>query len=239
MDLPPGPALPERIGGFDLAHQVDQVSGASVSQDVQSLSPTGLLESIHETRRTVGQDGGAHQFRPGYRADDCLMCSLRVRGGYPEAPTLVSKLKRAPRWRDRPIPAHPTPVRILRAFIAQPDGEHSRKRNPRCSLTPGDRLLSGERGGELAGIVYRRAWDAAREDTLTEQEYASPLGRRIYDLRHTCLTTWLNSGVPAAQVAAWAGNSVPVLLSIYVNCIVGDDDDLKRRIEGTLPDQDE
>jgi hypothetical protein len=32
-----------------------------------------------------------------------------------------------------------------------------------------------------------------------------PLGGRVYDLRHACLTTWLNNGVPPAQVAEWAG----------------------------------
>lgn len=134
----------------------------------------------------------------------------------------------------RPVPAHPALVRTLRAYIENPGKDDA----PKASLVPGNRLFPGEQGGELAGVVYRRAWDAARKSTLTETEYASPLGRRIYDLRHTCLTTWLNSGVPAAQVAEWAGNSVPVLLSTYVNCIVGGDDDLKRRIEGALPDDD-
>ncbi len=37
--------------------------------------------------------------------------------------------------------------------------------------------------------------------------------RRVHDLRHTCPTNWLNDGVPPAQVAEWAGNSVPVLLA--------------------------
>lgn len=133
----------------------------------------------------------------------------------------------------RPVPAHPTLVRVLREYIANPGTE----KKPADRLEPGDKLFLGERGGDLAGVVYRRAWDVARRTTLTEAEYTSPLGRRIYDLRHTCLTTWLNSGVPAAQVAEWAGNSVPVLLSTYVNCIVGADDDLKRRIERALPDQ--
>ncbi len=33
-----------------------------------------------------------------------------------------------------------------------------------------------------------------------------------YDLRHAAMSTWLNGGVPAAQVAEWAGHSVEVLL---------------------------
>ncbi|MEU3964006.1 hypothetical protein AB0F42_30120 [Streptomyces buecherae] len=43
----------------------------------------------------------------------------------------------------------------------------------------------------------------------------------MHDPRHTRLTTWLNSGIPPAQVADWAGNSVPVLLTIYARRIVG------------------
>lgn len=73
---------------------------------------------------------------------------------------------------------------------------------------------------------------------LTPEEVASPLGKRVYDLRHTCLTNWLNDGVPPAQVADWAGNSVPVLLAVYARCVSGQLADLKRRIEngGDLPE---
>jgi hypothetical protein len=59
------------------------------------------------------------------------------------------------------------------------------------------------------------------------------------DPQVTLLTTARVSEPEPSQVAAWAANSVPALLSIYVNCIVGDDYDLKWKIEGTLPDQDE
>jgi hypothetical protein len=69
---------------------------------------------------------------------------------------------------------------------------------------------------------------------FTDQEYASPLARRIYDLRHACVSTWLNAGVPATQVAEWAGHSVEVLLRIYAKCIVGQDEAAKRRISNAL-----
>jgi hypothetical protein len=72
---------------------------------------------------------------------------------------------------------------------------------------------------------------------VSEDEQDSPLAKRVYDLRHACLTTWLNSGVPAAQVAEWAGNSVPVLQAIYIKCIAGDHDVLKKRIEDTLQEE--
>jgi hypothetical protein len=38
---------------------------------------------------------------------------------------------------------------------------------------------------------------------LTAAEQASPLARRPYDLRHACLSTWLNGGVYPTQVAEW------------------------------------
>ena len=41
------------------------------------------------------------------------------------------------------------------------------------------------------------------------------------DLRHACVSTWLNAGVPPVQVAEWAGHSVAVLLTVYAKSIVG------------------
>ncbi|MEU6841402.1 hypothetical protein ABZ930_05935 [Streptomyces sp. NPDC046716] len=68
--------------------------------------------------------------------------------------------------------------------------------------------------------------------------FESPTGKRVYDPRHTRLTKWLNDGIPPAQVADWAGNSVPVLLAIYARCVDGQLPDLKRRLEaaGDLED---
>ncbi|MFH9870963.1 tyrosine-type recombinase/integrase [Streptomyces lydicus] len=126
----------------------------------------------------------------------------------------------------RPVPCRPALTKILR--------EHVREEN----LMPGDLLFPGEKGDMLAGSVIRRAWRTARQKVLTPDEHASPLGKRVYDLRHTCLTTWLNNGVPPAQVAEWAGNSVPVLLATYARCISGQLKDLQKRIEAgdDLPD---
>jgi integrase len=59
----------------------------------------------------------------------------------------------------------------------------------------------------------------------------TPLMSRPYDLRHAAVSTWLNAGVPAAQVAEWAGHSVDVLLRVYIKCIAGQQGEAKRRIE--------
>ena len=83
------------------------------------------------------------------------------------------------------------------------------------------------------GIVYR-VWDEARRATLTDNEYASPLGRRPYDLRHAAVSLWLNAGVPATQVAEWAGHSVNVLLRVYAKCVYGQEEAAKGRISSAL-----
>ena len=138
-------------------------------------------------------------------------------------------------WRRVPVP--PPLTRLLRAHLKT------------FGTGPGGRVFSGVHGDELASITYRRAWDKARHAVLTSAEHrrnctapscpvvrASPLARRVYDLRHACVSTWLNGGVPPAQVAEWAGHSVAVLLKVYAKCIDGQDQIAKRRIEDALRD---
>ncbi|MGW2488753.1 hypothetical protein ACWCV9_16290 [Streptomyces sp. NPDC001606] len=97
-------------------------------------------------------------------------------------------------------------------------------------------LLIPPGGPALPGRV--RAWRSARKAVLPPHVFESPTGRRVYDNRNTRLTKWLNDGVPPAQVAEWAGNSVAVLLATYARCVDGQLPDLKRRLEaaGDLPE---
>ncbi|ELP62878.1 hypothetical protein ACKI1I_22175 [Streptomyces turgidiscabies] len=53
---------------------------------------------------------------------------------------------------------------------------------------------------------------------------------RPYDLRHAGVSQWLNSGVPAPEVAARPGHSVDVLLKIYAKCIDGQEQEMNDRI---------
>ena len=99
---------------------------------------------------------------------------------------------------------------------------------------PDGLLIRGVRGGELAESTYCRVWRKARVTALNAEEAASPLARRPYDLRHAAVSTWLNAGVPATQVAAWAGHSVAVLLQIYAKCLAGQEDAARRRIDAAL-----
>lgn len=70
--------------------------------------------------------------------------------------------------------------------------------------------------------------------TLTPTQVASPLAGKPYDLRHAALSTWLNAGVDATEVAARAGNSVEVLLKRYAKCLDSRDEQINRRIEAAL-----
>jgi integrase len=118
----------------------------------------------------------------------------------------------------------PGPSTCLRAHINQ------------FGFTSDGRLFRGEAGGGLSESVYGRIWDAAGRTALTDVEAQSPLAKRPYDLRHACLSTWLNARVDPTQVADWAGNSVAVLLRVYPQCIAGREDVARQRIEDALPE---
>jgi integrase len=86
---------------------------------------------------------------------------------------------------------------------------------------PDGRLFVAERGGRVGSSTYGRVWAQARKAAFTPEVVASPLAKRPYDLRHACLSMWLNAGVEATRVAEWAGNSLAVLLRVYAKCIDG------------------
>ncbi|GAA5178030.1 hypothetical protein GCM10023322_04150 [Rugosimonospora acidiphila] len=48
------------------------------------------------------------------------------------------------------------------------------------------------------------------------------------------MSTWLSAGVPAPQVAEWAGHSVHVPLRVYAKRIDGRAGAARRRIESAL-----
>ena len=52
------------------------------------------------------------------------------------------------------------------------------------------------------------------------------------------MSLWLNSGVPATEVARRAGHGVAVLLKIYAHCIDGQADAANQRITDALGAQD-
>jgi integrase len=132
------------------------------------------------------------------------------------------QLKHRARGEGRTVPCPPELTALLRDHLAHfgTDAE--------------GRLFTGEQGRELAAITYSRVWRQARAATFTAEVQATPLVRRPYDLRHAAVSTWLNGGVPAAQVAEWAGHSVEVLLKVYAKCLDGQGETARRRVLDAL-----
>jgi integrase len=122
----------------------------------------------------------------------------------------------------RHVPSPPPLTRILHEHLAD------------FGTTSDGRLFRSLLGGDLAESTIARVWDKARKAALMEQEYASKLVRRPYDLRHACVSTWLAAGVPSTQCAEWAGHSVAVLHQIYAKVIAGLEDEARDRIEKAL-----
>ncbi|WP_239374542.1 tyrosine-type recombinase/integrase [Frankia sp. Cj5] len=132
------------------------------------------------------------------------------------------QLKHRAKDETRPVPCAPHLVRILRDHLAE------------FGTAPDGRLFRGAQGGPVPDSRYGDVWRAARAKALTPAQLASPLARRPYDLRHAAVSTWLNAGVPATQVAEWAGHSVAVLLHVYAKCLAGQDQASRDRIDTVL-----
>ncbi|MFC7480124.1 tyrosine-type recombinase/integrase [Luedemannella flava] len=121
------------------------------------------------------------------------------------------QLKQRAVGESRTVPCPPELTALLHWHIDQ------------FGTAPDGRVFTGERNkGELPKGTINRAWRAARRATFTPEVAASPLAATPYDLRHAAVSTWLNGGVPPAEVAAWAGHSVEVLLKIYAKCLDGE-----------------
>lgn len=127
----------------------------------------------------------------------------------------------------RLVPIPPPLVAIIRWHVAA------------FGWTPSGRLVSAMTSdGPIASGTYGRAFHAARVAAFTAEQGASLLARSPYDLRHACLSGWLNAGVPPTQVAEWAGHTVEMLLATYTKCVDGQDEIAKRRIAEALGQDD-
>ena len=131
-------------------------------------------------------------------------------------------LKHRAAHETRTIPIPPDLVKLLRAHIR------------RYGTTPDERIFQTARGGIIQDSAYSAVWAEARKKALTEAQCRSPLGRRPYDLRHAAVSLWLNSGMPATEVARSAGHGVAVLLKIHAHCIDGQAEAANKRITNGL-----
>jgi integrase len=131
-------------------------------------------------------------------------------------------LKNRPAEEVRLVPVPPQLVTLLRQHLDM------------FGTAEDGRLFTNERGGVVGSSAYYRVWQEARALALPPAAVASPLAARPYDLRHSALSTWLNSGVDPTEVAERAGNSVEVLLSRYAKCLDGRQEVANRKIEELL-----
>jgi integrase len=136
-------------------------------------------------------------------------------------------LKHRAAHETRTIPVPPELVKLLRAHIK------------RYGTTPDGRIFQTARGGIIQDSAYSAVWAEARKQALTPAQFRSPLGRRPYDLRHAAVSLWLNSGVPATEVARRAGHGVAVLLKVYAHCIDGQAEAANQRIADGLGAEDD
>ena len=125
-----------------------------------------------------------------------------------------TKGRPSPRARGpvRKVPIPPELVELLRAHIQT------------FGVAPAGRLFRSERGNPLQPSTWWQVWQKVRAVSLTPEQLASPLMKRPYDLRHSGVTWRLNSGVPATEVAAWAGHSTEMLMRVYARCVAGLED---------------
>ncbi|MFE3202894.1 tyrosine-type recombinase/integrase [Embleya sp. NPDC059237] len=131
-------------------------------------------------------------------------------------------LKGRARKATRPVPIPPELVAMLRWHMyvhgTAPDG----------------RLFRTARGGMVQESGYGEVWRRARVAALSAEQVESALAKRPYDLRHACVSLWLNSGVDPTEVARRAGHSVNVLLRVYAKCLPGVAEQANRKISEAM-----
>jgi integrase len=128
-------------------------------------------------------------------------------------------LKRRAEGEVRIVPIPPPLVRLLREHLTE------------FGTAKDGRLFASERRNVVAASSYReRVWKQTGELAFLLEQVSSVLAFRPCDLRHAGVSQWLNSGVPAPEVAARAGHSVDVLLKINAKCIDGQEQEMNERI---------
>jgi len=160
--------------------------------------------------------------------------TIAVGTGWGDGETAIEdrQLKHRAKNATRDVPVAPPLVELLDRHLA----EFGTGANGRLFVTrrgPGGRYVPTA-GQPIPNNTYTRVWREARRKALSEAQQRSPLARVPYHLRHAAVSLWLNAGVPATQVAEWAGHSVHVLTRVYAKCVYGRDEAARRRIEAAL-----
>ncbi|MDW4904581.1 site-specific integrase [Streptomyces sp. ADMS] len=123
---------------------------------------------------------------------------------------------------ERPVPIPPVLVAMLRAHLKE------------FGTAADGRLFQNERGGLVGTSSYWRVWHEARPYAFPPNKLHTPLGRKPYDARATCITDWLRSGLPVAEVARRAGTSPEVIHRHYAGVVDNSEEENNRKIEKTM-----
>jgi integrase len=133
------------------------------------------------------------------------------------------QLKQRERGETRTAPCPPELTALIHEHIAE------------FGTGPDGRLFVGDRNKkELPKGTVNQIWRRARRAVFTAEVAATPLAATPYDLRHAAVSTWLNGGVPPADVAEWAGQSTEILFRIYAKCLDRGKTLLRRRVDAAL-----
>ena len=217
--------MPHRCARYPNRLPILSGSRASMSADgTGSAAPSALRPS----EAVMLRDSDLHLPRKGWGRIVLAASASRAGTAWTDYGTARQErgLKHRAEHETRTIPIPPELVKLLRAHIK------------RYGTTTDGRIFQTTRGGILQDSAYGAVWTEARKEALTPAQYRSPLGRRPYDLRRAAVSLWLNSGVPATEVARRAGHGVAVLLKIYAHCIDGQADAANKRITDALGVQD-
>lgn len=135
-------------------------------------------------------------------------------------------LKQRGKGAVRPVPIPPRLVwllhRHIKVFGVAPDGRLFRSMR---------RSHKGTKDNRIGNSTYNKVWRQARELAMSPRDRRTPLLRRPYSCRHSGISKRRYAGVPAQQVAAWAGHSVEVQDRIYAKVLEGYDDRWRKQID--------
>lgn len=133
------------------------------------------------------------------------------------------QLNQRERGETRSAPCPPELTALIHAHVKE------------FGFAPDGRLFRGERNGEeLPKGTIAKTWRPTRAEVFT------PGGPRLPARGHTLRPTprrgvhVAQRGVPATNVAEWAGHSVEILLKIYAKCLDGGTEVLRQRVQQAL-----
>ena len=204
------------------------VRGLSAGQHLEAFYGCLYYAALRPSEAVMLRDSDLHLPKTGWGRIVLAASASRAGTAWTDHGTARQErgLKHRAAHETRTIPIPPELVTLLRAHIK------------RYGTTTDGRIFQTSRGGIVQDSAYGAVWTEARKEALTPAQCRSPLGRRPYDLRHAAVSLWLNSGVPATEVARRAGHGVAVLLKIYAHCTDGQADAANQRITDALGTQD-